>query len=145
MMTGRADQGVRRTDRIGHNGVDRGYGASCGKSRDSVSASPDGSARSGVPAIGLSNLGHPRQVLRRVIDDQLLVGGEYRIDAPHPFCDSKQIHEVLGAANKSWARWMGDRFGEGIWTSIPDQIETGVMSEIAVIEDKTDQTVLWHE
>ena len=39
---------------------------------------------------------------------------------------------------------MGDRFCEGIWTAILDQIEPGVMRQIPVIEDKTDQTVLWH-
>jgi len=33
---------------------------------------------------------------------------------------------------------MGDRFCEGIWTAILDQIEPGVMRQIPVIEDKTD-------
>jgi hypothetical protein len=144
MMTWRTNQGVRRANYVGHDGVDRGNRATRGKTRDSVSASPDGSAHAGVSAVGLSDLAHPREVLRGVIDSQLLVGGENRVDAPHPLRDPKQIHELLRAADKDWARGMRDRFGEGIRTAILDQIETSVMREIAVIEDKTDETVPWH-
>jgi hypothetical protein len=39
---------------------------------------------------------------------------------------------------------MSDRFGKGIRVAILDQVKTGVMGQIAVVEDKTDETVSWH-
>ena len=107
-----------------------------GQSRDAISASADRGARAGVSAVGLRDLGHPRQVLRRVIDGQLLVGGESWIDTPHPIRDPEQIHEMFRAADESRARRVGDRFGEGIQGAIRDQVETGVMGQITVVKDK---------
>jgi hypothetical protein len=51
---------------------------------------------------------------------------------------------VLRPADQGRARRMLHRFAEGIWAAILDQIEAGVMGEIAVIEDKTDEAVSWH-
>jgi hypothetical protein len=39
---------------------------------------------------------------------------------------------------------MGNRFGEGVWAAVLDQTETGVMGQIAVVKDKTDETVSCH-
>ena len=144
VVTGRTDQGVRRVDGTGHDGVDRRDRATGGETRDAISASPDRSARAGVSAVGLGDLGHPREMLRRVIDGQLLVGGDERIDAPHALRDPEQIHEVLRAADERRARRMRDRVGEGVRKSVLDQIETGVMRQIAIVEDKTDEPLSWH-
>ena len=79
-----------------------------------------------------------------MIDGQLLVGGESWIDTPHAFRDPEQIHEVFRAADESRARRVRDRFGERIRESIRDQVETGVVGQITVVKDKTDETLSWH-
>jgi len=40
---------------------------------------------------------------------------------------------------------MGDWFGEGIRAAVLDEIETSVMGQVTIIEDKTDETVSCHE
>ena len=87
VVTGRSHQGVRRVDSTGHDSVDRGDRPTRGESRDAISASSDRSARASVPAVGLRDLGHPREILRRVVDGQLLVGGANRVDAAHALRD----------------------------------------------------------
>src|SRR5215212_3608594 len=144
MVTRRADQGIRGAHGAGHDGVHSGDRATGGQSRDAISAAADRGARAGIPTVGLSDLGHPRQMLRRVIDGQLLVGGESWIDSPHPIRDPVQVHEMFRAADESRARWVRDRFGEWIQGAIRDQVETGVMGQITVVKDKTDETVSWH-
>jgi len=39
---------------------------------------------------------------------------------------------------------VGDRFSERIRVTIPNQVETGVVGQITVVKDKTDETVSWH-
>ena len=39
---------------------------------------------------------------------------------------------------------MRDWFGERVEAAVRDQIETGVMRQVAIVEDKTDETVSWH-
>jgi hypothetical protein len=55
-----------------------------------------------------------------VIDGQLLVEGESRLDAAHPLRDSEQIYELLGAPDQGRARGMGNRFGEGVESAVLD-------------------------
>jgi hypothetical protein len=52
----------------------------------------------------LGDLGHPREILRRVINGQLLVGRENGLDVPHAFRDPKQIDQVLSVANERRTR-----------------------------------------
>ena len=145
MVTGRPDQGVRRVDGTGHHGVDRGDRAPSGEPRDAISASPDWSARAGVSAVGLAQSRPPARDAP-ACDRRVSCSSEatIRFDALHALRDPEQIHEVLRAADQRRARRMRDWFGEGVRNSILDQIETGVMREIAVIEDKTDEPVSWH-
>jgi hypothetical protein len=37
------------------------------------------------------------------------------------------------------------RFGERVRESIVDQIETGVVRQIAIVENETDEPLSWHE
>jgi hypothetical protein len=92
----------------------------------------------------LGDLGHPREILRRVINGQLLVGRENGLDAPHAFRDPKQIDQVLSAANERRTRQMRCRFGERVRKSVVDQIETGVVRQVAIVEDETDEPLPWH-
>jgi hypothetical protein len=138
------DQGVGRVDSTGHDGIDRRDRATGGQACNAISASPDRSARAGVPAVGLGDLRHPREVLRRVVDGQLLVGRDNRIDAPHALPDPDQINEVLRATDERRARRMRDRVGKRVWKSVLDQIETGVVCQIAIVKDKTDEPLSWH-
>jgi hypothetical protein len=39
---------------------------------------------------------------------------------------------------------MGDWVGEGVRKSVPDQVKTGVVREIAIVEDKTDEPLSRH-
>jgi hypothetical protein len=39
---------------------------------------------------------------------------------------------------------MRDRVGERVWKSVVDQIETGVVRQIAIVKDKTDEPLSWH-
>jgi hypothetical protein len=39
---------------------------------------------------------------------------------------------------------MRDRFGEVIEATVPDEIETSVVGQIAVVENETDETVSSH-
>ena len=83
-------------------------------------------------------------MLRRVINGQLFVGRENGLDAPHALCDPEQIDQVLRAADERRARRMRDRVGERVRKSVVDQIETGVVRQIAIVEDKTDEPLSWH-
>jgi hypothetical protein len=80
-----------------------------------------------------------------VIDGQLLVGRDHRIDAPHPLRDAEQVHEVLRAADQGGARRMRNGFGKGVRAAVRDKIETGVMRQVAVVEDQSNEAVSWHE
>jgi hypothetical protein len=144
MVTGGTDHGVSRVHNTGHDGIDCRDRAPGSDTRNAISAATDWSARAGVPAIGLGDLCHPGEMLRRVIDGQLLVGGNNGIDPQHSLRDAEQIHEVFRPADESRAGRVCDRFGEGVRVAVTDQAETGVMSQIAIVEGKTDETVSWH-
>jgi hypothetical protein len=36
------------------------------------------------------------------------------------------------------------RFGERVRKSVVDQIETGVVRQVAIVEDETDEPLPWH-
>jgi hypothetical protein len=80
-------------------------------------------------------------MLGSVIDGELLVGGDRGIDAFHALRNPKKVHEMLRPAHERWTRRMRDRLSEWIQTPVLDEVETGVMRQIAVIEDKTNETV----
>jgi hypothetical protein len=144
VVTRGTDQGVGRVHSTGHDGVDGRDRAPGGETRNAISTAPDRSAGAGVAAVGLADLSHPRQMVRRVIDGQLLVGRHDRVDAPHALRDPEQIHQVLRPANQRRARGMRDRLGKWVGKSVLDQIETGVVRQIAIVEDKTGEPLSGH-
>jgi hypothetical protein len=144
VVTGRPDQGVRRVDGAGHDRGHRRDRAPSREARYAISTSPDRSARAGVTTVGLGDRCYPRQMLRRVIDTQLLVRGDDRVDALHALRDPIQIDEVFRTADEGRTRRMGDWVGKGVRKSVPDQVKTGVVREIAIVEDKTGEPFSRH-
>jgi hypothetical protein len=81
-------------------------------------------------------------MVRRVIDSELLVRGQRGRDAKHPVRHAVQVHEVLGPSHLDGARGMDNRLGEGEWDAVLDQVEAGVVRQVAVVEHEPDAALL---